>query len=275
MTPIRGGNAGLRSRIAKALIRRAGWPLSARSLERLRDAASYALGAGSATLSLEISGELKLLKELARRWSSRPQITVLDVGAYGGGYARAAMGAFGSRASIHCFEPQHAGFETLREELRSEATIHCHRLALGAAPGKAELFSDRASSPFASLHEETFAITGVSQLHREEVELDTLDRFAMRHGLTKIDLLKVDVEGHEIAVLQGATDLLERGAIEVIQFEFGERNLASRTYLKDFVDLLGPAYELFRLNARGLARMEYRPSSEVFLLEANYVAIRR
>jgi hypothetical protein len=49
-----------------------------------------------------------------------------------------------------------------------------------------------------------------------------------------IDLLKIDVEGHELSVLRGATKTMERGLIKVVQFEFGGCNLDTRTNLQDF-----------------------------------------
>jgi hypothetical protein len=106
------------------------------------------------------------------------------------------------------------------------------------------------------------------------VEVETLDRMATCLGITRIDLLKVDVEGHEHAVLDGARQLLDHGAVAVVQFEFGARNLASRTYLRDFVTLLGERYELFRVRPRGLARLDYHTGAEMFLEETNYAAFR-
>ena len=108
-----------------------------------------------------------------------------------------------------------------------------------------------------------------------EVEVDTLDRITQQEQVDQIDLLKIDVEGHELAVLQGARDLLNRGAIGAVQFEFGSRNLASRSYLRDFVELLGADYKLFRVTPRGVTPIQYEPSAEIFLEETNYAAIRR
>ena len=76
--------APLRARVAEALIRRAGWPPTARAIEGVRNLATYALGAGTA--SLHVEQEAALLRELARRWSAR-DVTVVDVGAHAGEYA--------------------------------------------------------------------------------------------------------------------------------------------------------------------------------------------
>ena len=273
------GTRGFRfkRRAVDTIIRGAGWHLPTKFLERLRDFASYALGAGSASLPIDQSGERKLLERLALLWISHDEIRVVDVGAHHGDYARAALAAFGERAYIHCFEPAPATFQALARNMQAYPRVHCHQVALGEAAGHATLFSDQRNSVLASLHPETFKFKSASKpaVHRDEVTVETLDRVAPRLGIERIDLLKVDVEGHETAVLKGATQLLEQEGISVVQFEFGERSLASRSYLRDFVDLLGPAYELYRVSPRGLARVDYGAGSEVFLAETNYVAMRR
>src|SRR3954452_7296494 len=152
--------------------------------------------------------------------------------------------------------------------------VECRQLALGDESGTARLFVSAADSSTSSLHPETFAISQMRSTESYEVTVDTLDRVADRLGIGRIDLLKIDVEGHELAVLNGARELLGRGALRMIQFEFGERNLASRTFLRDFVDLLGD-YQVLRLTPHGLRRLSYGPADEVFLLEAHYVARRR
>jgi len=257
------------------LIRRGRWPVPVRVLEQLRELASYALGAGSANLPLDESGEAKLLAHLAGVWTARSELAFVDVGANDGAYSAAVQAAFGDRVRIDCFEPDPVSFQALERRVADSSRIRCHQLALGAAPQTARLYANRGGSPLASLHSETFELTEVSATISEDVQVETLDRIAQRVGLTHIDMLKVDVEGHELAVLEGARELLKQGAIDVVQFEFGMRNLISRTYLRDFVTLLGPDYELFRLGPRGLSRMDYHPGREMFLEEANYAAIRR
>lgn len=263
----------LRGRVAEAVIRRAGWPPTARAVEAIRNLATYAMGAGSASLDVERSGEGALLRRLAARFGGR-EVTVVDVGAHVGEYAVCARRAFGPQATLHCFEPHPETFAALERRFGANARTHCHRLALGEGHGTASLYSEPASAVFSSLHPEAFGAPGHEVSRVDEVELETLDRVAERLGLGRIDLLKVDVEGHELSVLKGARELLDRRLIEVVQFEFGERNLASRTFLRDFFELLGADFELFRVTPHGLRRLTYRPAAEIFVLEANYLAVR-
>lgn len=262
----------LRARVFEVLIRSAGWPPAAGVIERIRNLANYAMGAGTASLHVERSGEGALLRRLAEHWRDR-EVTILDVGAHTGEYALSARSAFGPDAVLHCFEPQPETFLTLDTRVSQQPRTACHPFALGDRPSVASLFSEAASSAFTSLHAGTFSRAGHEVTRIDEVQVRTLDEVADELGLERIDLLKVDVEGNELAVLQGARKLLGAGAIGAVQFEFGERNLASRSFLFDFFELLGPEFAFFRVTPFGLRRLEYRPSAEIFVLEANYLAV--
>lgn len=231
------------------------------------------MGIGSAHLDVEESGERDFLHRLAGEWADRAEITVFDVGGYAGAYARAARSAFGARARIHCFEPNPVMYAGLEERVAGDNAITCHRLALSDERGSARLFVDRQGSSRASLVEGSFEVIERPATESFEVATETVDDVARAEDVERIDVLKIDVEGHELAVLRGARNLLARRAVEVIQFEFGEANLASRTYLRDFHELLGTGYELFRLTTRGPVRFEYRTKYEIFALETNYLAI--
>jgi FkbM family methyltransferase len=259
----------------ETLIRKGGWPVPMRAFEQLRNLASYALGAGSANLPLEQSGELKFLDHLAELWPGREDIVVFDVGANDGRYAAAVRSTFGPDAQIHCFEPDPVSFDALSRRFGQDARTSCHRLALSAEQGSARLYTNRDGSPLGSLHPEAFELIADTATTTHEVDVETLDRVSQEQHIDQIGLLKVDVEGHELAVLEGARKLFERDAIAVVQFEFGARNLASRSYLRDFVTLLGPDYQLFRVTPRGLTPLHYEPSDEMFLEETNYAALKR
>jgi hypothetical protein len=102
----------------------------------------------------------------------------------------------------------------------------------------------------------------------------TLDEYCRENNVATVDLLKLDVEGHELAVLNGGRELLDRGAIDFIQFEFGGCNIDSRTYFRDFHSLLAPRFHLYRILARGLWPIDrYDESLEAFGT-TNYLAIR-
>jgi hypothetical protein len=86
--------------------------------------------------------------------------------------------------------------------------------------------------------------------------------------------VKLDVEGHELHILRGATRMLAEGRIAAIQFEFGGANIDSRSFMRDFFDLLTPQYAIHRVLQHGLYPIVcYDVTLEVFKRATNYVAV--
>lgn len=138
--------------------------------------------------------------------------TVFDVGANVGQSARRYAEEFPA-AIIHSFEPVAGTFAQLASSVPGR--VRCHQIALGATAdvgsmvkqGKTEMFyllGDRPAPPSAAL---------------EQVSIDTLDNFCERHDIQRIDLLKIDTEGSDMAVLQGAERLLREQRVGIIQVE--------------------------------------------------------
>jgi hypothetical protein len=107
-----------------------------------------------------------------------------------------------------------------------------------------------------------------------EVEVSTVDDFMKANGITHLSLLKVDAEGHELAILRGAQHAIAAEAVDVIQFEFNEMNVMSRVFFKDFYDVL-PGFSFYRMVVDGLAPLgAYAARThEIFILQ-NVIAIR-
>ena len=68
-----------------------------------------------------------------------------------------------------------------------------------------------------------------------EFNLSTLDLFCEREAIPNIDFLKIDTEGNELDVLEGAKKLLSGGKIKIIQFEFGECDVFSQSFFERFL----------------------------------------
>ena len=97
--------------------------------------------------------------------------------------------------------------------------------------------------------------------------VETLDVFAEREKFRHIDFIKIDTEGNEFAVLQGASNLLKQGDIECIQFEMNEMNVVSRIFFNDFRKTLNN-YQLYRLLPRGLMPLSNVPlETELFAFQ--------
>lgn len=218
------------------------------------------------------SGERYVIRRIAELTAGR-DLVVFDVGANVGDYAIMAQAQFDGRAVIHCFEPSAATFEQLQRRGLGKARLN--HFGLSDAVGEVVLFSSEERSGLSSLYDRKLDHIDLRLDSVETVFLSTLDDYCREQGLPRVDVLKLDVEGHELAVLRGATKLLEAGGIDFIQFEFGGCNIDSRTYFQDFYYLLVPRFRLYRILANGLWPIErYDESLEAFGT-TNYLAVRR
>jgi FkbM family methyltransferase len=213
------------------------------------------------------SGELAALHRMKSAVPSAD--VVFDVGANVGEWTLSAARSW-PRASIHAFEPSAATFAML-QAATAGLRVTCVRRAVSDRPGQVELHEVPGLPGLSSLHARDLSTHGMEMTATEDVTAVTLDEYCADNGIAAVDVMKIDVEGHELAVLHGARRLLEDRRIKLIQFEFGGTNIDSRTYLRDFVDLLGTDYRIYRLLVDGVEPLVYSEREEVFVT-TNYLA---
>lgn len=224
------------------------------------------------------SGERAVLEAL--RGSGPSPYCVFDVGANRGDYLRLVLDVLGDRdVSVHCFEPGERAYRLLEESVAQDAgdSVVLNRVALGAEVGERTLYYDEPGSEMASLTLRRLDHFGMRFDRSETVLVDTVDNYCETHGVPHIDLLKCDVEGHELDVFHGAARMLAAGLIGMATFEFGGGNIDTRTYFQDFFYLFeGVGMSLLRVTPSGyLAPIEsYREIDEQFRV-TNFVAVRR
>lgn len=217
-----------------------------------------------------VSGEQYLVSTILKTFIKSKQPVFFDVGANVGDFSNELHHHF-PHAQIHAFEPHPANFEKLQTNVESRACTH--NLALGSEAGELTLF-DRADSD-GSAHASLFAEV-ISEIHGQQtvsthVKVDTLDEFTQREEIESIDFLKIDTEGNELAVLQGASNLLSAGKIGCIHFEFNEMNVVSRVFLRD-IRLLLKNYTLYRLLPHGLLQLGDSPLENELFAYQNILA---
>lgn len=116
------------------------------------------------------------------------------------------------------FEPLPMLASYLRKAAPANASVH--QAALSNAPGTATLRLPKGFIELGSLeHHTSETWTTEGEVEEHVVKLDTLDSLA----LDDVALLKIDVEGHELSVLEGATDTIER-CLPTVLVEVEERH---------------------------------------------------
>ncbi|MCU1334850.1 MAG: hypothetical protein JWO19_431 [Bryobacterales bacterium] len=161
----------------------------------------------------------------------REGMVFVDGGANEGLYSLFASRCVGTSGLVYSFEPSQREFHRLSCNIRLNGldNVRAVPVALSDAPGKAEL--KIASSTHAGHNTLGKFVHQVPLLRIERVSAQTLDGFATEAGLTRLDFVKLDVEGAEGRVLLGSRRVL-REMRPTILFE------AQAAGLPDVVDFL-------------------------------------
>jgi FkbM family methyltransferase len=225
---------------------------------------------------MNTNGEARLQRVIASLTTS--ESVVMDVGANVGEWS-AAWIATGAKGRLVAIDPLRRNLDAVQGKLER---LGCQRfdlceVALSDGAGKVKFFTH--SDPSLSGHDSMLDMRSIGydeSVESTEVNTDTLDRLASKLGISNILLLKVDVEGNELAVLKGARQLMAREAIEFIQIEFGHAARAARVYLYDIVTYVGQhAYDMFVIKPNGLAPLNFSPFTENQYSYINLLIARR
>jgi len=216
------------------------------------------------------SGEIGALRFALNKSGKAGDFVVFDVGAHRGDYVEEALRVVDGRLRAFSFEPQDACFEILRARYGSEPRVSLHKIAISKQVGVAELFFAEQGESYASLCRQSDV-----QTKAQNVRVTTVDQFCHENGVGRIQILKIDTEGQEMEVLQGASRMIQEGRIDFIQFEFGDTFLHTPYHFVDIWDYLSNRYAIYRILRHGLAELKrYSHDLEIYK-NANFLSIRR
>lgn len=166
-----------------------------------------------------------------------PGAVCVDVGAQMGYLSLAMATCAGRKSVVHAFEPEGSNAARFMENmaLNNIQNVHLHREAISNVEGMLQLFLSKTAN--AGTHSTLYNESTVTE-SSIQIPATTLDAFARANDLQRLDLIKVDVEGAELEVLQGADTVLRAYRPRVIlelcdQLQIG-RGLSSRK-IKEFM----------------------------------------
>jgi FkbM family methyltransferase len=149
-------------------------------------------------------------------------LTILDIGANVGSFALWANLRWPG-STIHCFEPNPGTFEYLRRNTATNPRIHCNNAAVFPGSQKKATFFSRfagdGEAGLAAYSNETFR----EGMQRDSFEVDVVSPSA----LPKADVVKLDIEGGEAAVLAA----LDLSGVSLVLGEF--QNRRNRQQMQD------------------------------------------
>ena len=160
------------------------------------------------------------LYDIQRFAGTRDIRVAFDVGANEGQTARELLRYIPS-SRIYCFEPVSATHSALTARFGNRPNVSCIRQALGDRR-HATTIKLRQESELNSIFVSDVGaanLTGAS----EEVEVTTVDLFCAEQAIEHIDILKMDVQGYELRVLEGASEMISENKVHFIFAEVGFR----------------------------------------------------
>lgn len=181
------------------------------------------------------------VKRLAAEWNY-PVNTIFDVGANAGDSTLEVLNKF-PKARVLSFEPHPPTFATLVTNAGGNPRFQGFNLAMGTVVGEVEMieYDDSTTNSLASNN--PFSTRWNTRGRSIRVQETTLDTFCSEHSIDNIDLLKIEAEGLDLAVLQGGSLMLQKQAVKFVLVEFNyllPREGVSGGALMPCEDLLGP-----------------------------------
>lgn len=202
----------------------------------------------------------------------RPQPVMFDVGANVGNWSEQILQCF-PQANIYMFEPSPGSQAAIRGKKLRHAKLF--PFAVGETAEVRPFYASSETDGSASLYSRRDTAFQSLPYQPSVVTVKTLDEIIEAERIEVVDFMKMDIEGHELFALRGAKRALAAGKIRALSFEFGCGNLNSRTFFRDFWDLLTAAnFAISRITPSGkdILLHDYYEDHEYFQASTNFVA---
>lgn len=223
------------------------------------------------------NGEEALLNFICSAYKNR-KCVFFDVGSNVGAYTEKFITLskkYNIDFEVHVFEPMQKSFEILEKKFGQNQRVHLNKFAASSETGVTKIYFDKEESTLASLYERDLDAYHIKLANFLEIPTKRLDEYINEKNIESIDFIKLDVEGHEVPVLNGLGDYLRPDVIPNIQFEYGGANIDSRTFLRDLFYLFNQkGFQVYKMKKGYLEKRVYGPQMENFIY-SNYFASNR
>lgn len=145
----------------------------------------------------------------------KKKVNIIDIGANKGQTIERFKKIF-SEAKIYAFEPTKNLAEKLNKIYKENNNIKIFNKAVGDKNGKT-IFFNYSNNELNSLYQ--IKDPNFTRFNKTKCELISLDRFCLENKIENIDILKIDTQGNEKKILEGAKKSLKKGIFQIIELE--------------------------------------------------------
>lgn len=221
-----------------------------------------------------VSGENYFLRSYLKSLNNKP--IIFDIGACSGSYTNLCK-EIRSDSIIYAFEPNPKSFDNLKINFDKYKDLKLFNFGFGNKKEDLTIYDIGGidhGTQHASIYKEVLSdLHKYNDIIQYSIKLETLNDFFSENKIGEIDLIKIDTEGNEFKILEGANSLIPN-YVKCFQIEFNEMNIISRSFLKDFIKLLSD-YNLYRLLPDGIIKINYCPLEHELFGFHNIVAFRK
>ena len=170
---------------------------------------------------------------------------IFDVGSFHGTYTDEILKSY-PESNFFLFEPDEVNFNFLKKKYSNSTNINLFNIAVSNKNEMGTLFSYGKGSIMGSLINQDFSHLELENDIHQTVKVTRIDTFLNDRKIDTIDLCKIDIEGNEMNAFEGMGEKIDK--IKIIQFEFGEADIDSKVFFKDFFNFLkNKNFEIYRI----------------------------
>jgi FkbM family methyltransferase len=176
--------------------------------------------------------------------------TVIDAGASWGLFTYHLARRVGKSGQVYSFEPHPRNAVMLRKLASARPNVHFSPVALSDQPGRAELQVPKQQNRLVTAQSSLAHGFDGQGVDIEKIEVPTVRLDDEIGQAVQVDFVKIDVEGHEMSVLRGGSEMFRRSRPSIL-IEIEQRHLSAP--ISDvFKQIEGLGYDLFYITETAL-----------------------